>query len=59
MVNGELVPGGHWVSGTLQLIVKEDITFPDGSRRVVEHYDFQYGEPDVSDFVVPEDYSSE
>ena len=59
LVNGKLVPGGHWVSGTLQLIVKEDITFPDGSRRVVEHYDFQYGEPDPSDFIVPEGYSSE
>ena len=59
LVNGKLVPGAHWVSGTLQLIVKEDITFPDGSRRVVEHYDFQYGEPDPSDFIVPEGYSSE
>lgn len=59
LVNGKPAAGAHWVSGNLQLIVKEDVTFPNGSRRVVEHYDFQYGEPDPSDFYVPEDYSSE
>lgn len=59
LVNGEPAPGGHWVSGNLQLIVKEDVTFPDGSRRVVEHYDFQYKEPDPSDFAIPKDYNGE
>ena len=59
LVNGQLAPGAHWVSGNLQLIVKEDVTFPDGSRRVVEHHDFQYEEPDPSDFAIPEDYTGE
>lgn len=59
LVNGEPAPGAHWVSGNLQLIVKEDVTFPNGSRRVVEHYDFQYEEPDSSDLTVPEDYTGE
>lgn len=59
LVNGQLAPGAHWVSGSLQLIVREDVTFPDGSRRVVEHYDFQYEEPDPSDFRIPEDYTEE
>ena len=59
LVNGQLAPGAHWVSGNLQLIVREDVTFPDGSRRVVEHYDFQYEEPDPSEFAIPEDYTGE
>ena len=59
LVNGQLAPGAHWVSGNLQFIVKEDVTFPNGSRRVVEHYDFQYEEPDPSDFTIPEDYTGE
>lgn len=59
LVNGQLAPGKHWVSENLQLIVKEDVTFPNGSRRVVEHYDFQYEEPDTSDFAIPGDYTRE
>ena len=57
MVNGEFVPGAHWVSATLHLIVKEDITFPDGTRRVVEYSDFQYGEPSSSVFAIPQGYA--
>ena len=59
LVNGQLAPGKHWVSGNLQLIVKEDVTFPNGRRRVVEHYDFQYDEPAPSDFAIPGNYTRE
>lgn len=59
LVNGEPAPGAHWVSGNLQLIVKEDVTFPNGRRRVVEHYGFQYEEPDPSDFAIPGNYTRE
>ena len=56
-VNGQLVPGAHWISEALQFTVKVDVTFPDGSRRVVEHFNFQYGEPSASVFAIPEDYT--
>ena len=57
MVNGQLVPGAHWVSESLHLTVKVDVTFPDGSRRVVEHSNIQYGEPSASVFAIPEEYT--
>ena len=57
-VNGQLVPGAHWVSESLQFTVKVDVTFPDGSRRVVEHSNFQYGEPSTSVFAIPEEYTT-
>ncbi len=56
-VNGEFVPGAHWVSQNLHLVVKEDITFPDGSRRVVEYSGFQYTEPSSSVFAIPVGYA--
>lgn len=57
MVNGRFVPGAHWVSQNLHLVVKEDVTFPDGTRRVVEYSDFQYTEPSSSVFRIPEGYA--
>lgn len=41
-----------------QLTLKVDVTFPDGSRRVVEHSNFQYGEPSASVFAIPEEYTT-
>ena len=56
-VNDQFVPGVHWISSSLRLIVKEDVTFPNGARRVVEFYNFQYTEPSPTRFEIPAGYS--
>lgn len=57
LVNGQLVPGGSWFSEALHLTVKSDFTFPGGTRRIVEFFDFRQGEPNASIFAIPEDYT--
>ena len=56
-VNGQLSPGGTWFSEALQFIVKSDVTFPGGTRRIREFFDFRQGEPRASVFAIPEDYA--
>ena len=56
-VNGQLAPGATWFSEALQFIVKSDVTFPGGTRRIVEFFDFRQGEPSTSVFAIPEDYT--
>ena len=56
-VNGQLSPGGSWFSEDLQIIVKSDVTFPGGTRRIREFFDFRQGEPSASVFAIPEDYT--
>lgn len=56
-VNGQLAPGASWYSEALQLLVKSDVTFPGGTRRIVEFFDFQQGEPNASVFANPENYT--
>ena len=56
-VNGQLSPGGSWFSEDLQFIVKSDVTFPGGTRRIREFFDFRQGEPSASVFAIPEDYT--
>ena len=57
IVNGQLSPGGSWFSEALQIIVKSDVTFPGGTRRIREFFDFRQGEPSASVFAIPEDYA--
>lgn len=57
LVNGRLSPGGSWFSEALHLTVKSDFTFPGGTRRIVEFFDFRQGEPSPSVFSIPEDYT--
>ena len=57
VVNLQNNSGSACVSGDLHLIVKHDITFPDGRRLVVEFHDFQYAEPSPSHFDIPADYT--
>ncbi len=57
VVNLQNNSGSACVSNNLHLIVKHDITFPDGRRLVVEFYDFQYVEPSASHFEIPADYT--
>ena len=56
-VNGQLAPGASWYSEALQLLVKSDVTFPGGTRRIVEFFDFRQGEPNASVFANPENYT--
>ena len=56
-VNGQLAPGASWFSEALQLLVKSDVTFPGGARRIVEFFDFRQGEPSASVFAIPENYT--
>ena len=56
-VNGQLSPGGSWFSEDLQIIVKSDVTFPGGTRRIREFFDFRQGEPSASVLAIPEDYT--
>lgn len=57
LVNGQQAPGAAWFSEALHLDVKTDFTFPGGTRRIVEFFDFQQGEPGASVFSIPEDYT--
>ena len=57
VVNLQNNSGSACVSGDLHLIVKHDITFPDGRRLVVEFHDFHYAEPSPSHFEIPADYT--
>ena len=56
-VNGQRAPGASWFSEALHLSVKTDFTFPGGTRRIKEFFDFRQGEPSASVFAIPEDYT--